>query len=384
MNFDIYNHTILLSRSGSRLYGISTPESDIDVQGCAIPPLPYWMSNLTFEQVQGSSYLEDSRFTALFSEEEKQTIANTKCEGSIYNVSKYLKMAADSNPNVLDSLFSPDSAILLSTKTGDLLRENRGLFVSLAAYSRFVGYSTSQLEKMNLHRTYLTNPRLTPPTRAEFGLLSESVASEAELTEIKAAIQKQIDQWGGAFSNGMSQTDIWMVKEYFTQALEEMQLSALDRYELAEKRLGVPMKIREYLSKEREYAKALGEYKSYQRWLKDRNPVRAATEAKAGYDTKFAVHLIRLLRCSVELLKTGIYNVDRRGIDSDLLMEIRAGKLKYEDIMSMSDALKIEAKAAYDANSANLPARPQTEAVNALLLKIVADHFGVPDAVRTS
>jgi hypothetical protein len=230
---------------------------------------------------------------------------------------------------------------------------------------------------MNLHRSYLTNPRLTPPDRSDFGLDTDNIATKAEIEEIKAAIKKQVDLWSGAFPHGMSQTDILMIKEYFSQTLLEMSLADKNLYVLAEARLGIPSNIRDYLARERDYAKAYGEYKSYQRWLKERNPARAATEAVAGYDTKFAVHLVRLLACSVELLNTGHYNVCRKGIDADLLLDIRAGKLKYEDILAMADSLKQKAKEAFDKNPAKLPPKPQSELTNNLLFEIVSGHLGL-------
>ena len=35
--------TILLTRSGSHAYGLATDESDLDVRGVAIAPLPYYV-----------------------------------------------------------------------------------------------------------------------------------------------------------------------------------------------------------------------------------------------------------------------------------------------------------------------------------------------------
>lgn len=50
MNFNLYNHTILLTLGGSRAYGIETLTSDWDYRGLCIPPLRSYFVQPYFEQ----------------------------------------------------------------------------------------------------------------------------------------------------------------------------------------------------------------------------------------------------------------------------------------------------------------------------------------------
>jgi len=53
------------------------------------------------------------------------------------------------NPNMIDSLFVPINCITHSTQIGNLVRENRKLFLHRGAYFKFKGYCYSQLHKMS-------------------------------------------------------------------------------------------------------------------------------------------------------------------------------------------------------------------------------------------
>ena len=54
----------------------------------------------------------------------------------------------ENNPNMVDALFVPRRCVLYSTEVGELVRENRRLFVSKACWPKFKGYAYSQLHKM--------------------------------------------------------------------------------------------------------------------------------------------------------------------------------------------------------------------------------------------
>lgn len=88
---------------------------------------------------------------------------------------------------------------------------------------------------------------------------------------------------------------------------------------------------------------------------------RLATIEKYGYDTKNAMHLIRLLKMGIEILTEGEVNVLRH--DNRELMDIRNGKYKREEIESEAKRLQDLLDAAYVHTS--LPPKPNYDKVNA-------------------
>lgn len=76
-------------------------------------------------------------------------------------------------------------------------------------------------------------------------------------------------------------------------------------------------------------------WKNYWTWKKNRNEARGTLEEQFGYDTKHAMHLVRLLNMGEEILSSGEVNVLRP--DANLLLDIRAGKWTYEEVVKFAE-----------------------------------------------
>src|SRR5262249_52167616 len=67
---------------------------------------------------------------------------------SIYSIVKYVQLCMECNPNMVDSLFTPETMVLHCTQVGQLLRDNRRLFLHQGACDKFKGYAYAQVHKM--------------------------------------------------------------------------------------------------------------------------------------------------------------------------------------------------------------------------------------------
>src|SRR5205085_101022 len=67
---------------------------------------------------------------------------------TIYGIVKFFNLALENNPNVIDSLFTPVNCVLHSTRVGNLVRENRRLFLHKGSWPKFKRYAYSQLHKL--------------------------------------------------------------------------------------------------------------------------------------------------------------------------------------------------------------------------------------------
>jgi uncharacterized protein len=136
---------------GSVAYGVSSDSSDIDVYGWAIPPrddvFPHLRGEIAgfgtprpqFQQYQ-EHHVEDH--DALGGRGRTYDL-------TIYGIVKFFNLAMQNNPNIIDSLFTPVNCVLHSTRVGDMVRENRKLFLHKGAWSKFKNYAYSQLHKLS-------------------------------------------------------------------------------------------------------------------------------------------------------------------------------------------------------------------------------------------
>ncbi len=124
------------------------------------------------------------------------------------------------------------------------------------------------------------------------------------------------------------------------------------------------------LQKSQKYQVALREWQAYQSWQRNRNPVRAEMERKAGFDLKHGMHCIRLLRSGLEILRQGKVIVNRyEAGDADELKAILKGEYSYEQVMKMADELVVQINVV-DRQSI-LPQIPDLEQINQLCIELV-------------
>lgn len=135
---------------GSVAYGVSSDTSDLDVYGWAIP-----MKEDVFPHLRGEVAgfgTAKPRFQQ-FQEHHVHDPDALAGHGRTYDVTifgivKFFSLAMENNPNIIDSLFTPATCVLHSTRVGNLVRENRRLFLHKGAWPKFKGYAYSQLHKM--------------------------------------------------------------------------------------------------------------------------------------------------------------------------------------------------------------------------------------------
>jgi uncharacterized protein len=108
--------------------------------------------------------------------------------------------------------------------------------------------------------------------------------------------------------------------------------------------LQLPPDVVAALNAEKKYRAAIKHWDSYQTWKTHRNLARADLERKHGYDTKHAMHLIRLMRMGLEVLETGDLRVRRD--DADELSAIRDGAMSFEQVLATATQLEEDMKRA--------------------------------------
>jgi predicted nucleotidyltransferase len=137
---------------GSAAYGVSNDSSDLDVYGFLIPPKGVIFPHLNGE-IDGFGP-RGPRFEVY----QQHHITDTSAKGGqgrvwdyqIYNIVKYFDLVMNNNPNMIDSLFVPERCIQFMTPIGQMVRENRHMFLNKKCWHTFKGYAYQQLHKLRI------------------------------------------------------------------------------------------------------------------------------------------------------------------------------------------------------------------------------------------
>jgi len=135
---------------GSIAYGVAEDYSDMDIYGFAIPPRDWVFPHLRGE-IPG---FDDSE--PKFEQFQQHHIMDKPAMGgkgkeydlTLYSIVKYFRLLMDNNPNIIDSLFVPRNCVLYSTAIGEMVREQRHIFLHKGCWQRFKGYAYAQIHKM--------------------------------------------------------------------------------------------------------------------------------------------------------------------------------------------------------------------------------------------
>lgn len=208
----VEQNLIFMTIAGSHSYGTSTADSDVDKRGVCVPPKNVVMGFANrFEQQDYSG---------------EDTI--------VYSLSRFMQLASECNPNIIELLFAPPDCIQSMKYPWDKLLERKREFLTAQAYPRFSGYAASQLKRIKTHRAWLLNPPTREPTREDFDLPKYGTGV--------AEIAKGID-----------------IGEISPEVLS-------------------------LISREKAYKSEHLKWEQYENWKKTRNPARSTLEVQFGYD----------------------------------------------------------------------------------------------------
>ena len=149
-----------LTIMGSVAYGVADTNdteapSDVDLYGFCIPPIEVVFPH-TAGAIWGFGRYKEGMPKSHFGVYQQHHIHDASALGGqgrvydlqVYNIVKYVQLCMECNPNMIDSLFTPEVCVLHITRVGQILRDNRKLFLHQGICDRFKGYAYAQIHKM--------------------------------------------------------------------------------------------------------------------------------------------------------------------------------------------------------------------------------------------
>lgn len=335
--FNLREHLIFLTKTGSQAYGTSLPTSDLDIRGITTAPMEFYLGVFNRFAETNDFDVRDLVDGAPASE-----------DASVMELQKFIKLAADANPNVIELLFIPSTYWLKTTDAWSRIHEIRHLFLSKKCRHTFSGFAHNQLKRIKTHRSWLLNPPKEKPNRKDYGLPETSVISADQYGAAIALVDRVYSGWAVSPDEEIPQNVLNKIRQSVAYMIAELGADENKVFCAAAKRIGLDDNLIEVVSREKRYRAAVRSWKQYQDWKTNRNPLRAALEAKYGYDCKHGMHLVRVYRMGLEIVETGNLVVDRSGIDAEELLGIRNGSWPFDKLLAFANEMDAKIEDAYE------------------------------------
>jgi len=324
------NGVVLEIKTGSHLYGTNVETSDEDFVGVYIPSY--------FELLTSDKYIKEKDFSIKSKDKNGKNDKNA-VDRKYYNFNNFIKLLISNNPNILEILYANDENITYVNPIGQKLIDNRHLFPSIKLVKRFIGYSNQQSHKMeiksnkfnemNIILEYLKsiNPKLLI-AELQYDNEFKKLLEECKTNEIK--------------QDGKIKKVIRLHDDFLTIG-----------------DLNIPINV---------YVKNACS-RLQNRISKGTSRNRLIT--KYGYDVKFGMHLIRLLIEGLQFLKFGELQFPLP--EKDLLLSIRNGELKIDEIFDLRD--KLLQDITYYEKITNLQITPNLEVIGYIMNECLNDYI---------
>ena len=265
------NRIILMGLGGSYAYGTNNENSDIDFRGITLN-LPSDLLGLTeFEQ---------------YEDNDTDTV--------IYSLNKVIRLLLECNPNTIELLGLDEEQYLIKTALGQLLLDNKSLFLSKRAAKSFGGYASAQLRRLQN-----AIARDSMPQREREQHIFNSVKNALEDFRRKNEMfdKGKINIYIDDSDNPEFETEIFIDAEYKHLPL-------------------------------RDYENMLGAMSNV---IRDYDKIGKRNRKKDdNHLNKHAMHLIRLFMMAIDILEKGEIRTHRTD-DLELLRDIRRGDFQKQD-----------------------------------------------------
>lgn len=308
-------HKILEILAGSISYGTNIATSDVDKRGIFTLPQKEIITKFGYYDEIAGKEPDDYRY---------------------YELSKFHDLLAKQNPNIMEILWTDAPHIVTLTPAGEALRSHRENLLSQEVSRTYVEYAVSQLKRIKGHSKMIMKPQnKEAPTIKEFVKVSYNFTHNLHynkyLPEDGFVLYKHDNSMIAVFSLEKFRHVFPSMKPQTTLFLENGNLRLREQTEFSQlKQQGLMPDMLLHFNREG-YDLKMDQWRHYWSWVKNRNPVRSDLEIKYGYDTKHAMHVMRLLRSGYEILTQGRVNVFRP--DAKELLDIRSGAWSYEKLL---------------------------------------------------
>lgn len=293
---------------GSHCHGIATERSDTDYGGVFI------MNNEVLLSVIPGIYRDE--------------LADHSHDDTMWELNKFTRLLTTSNPTVLESLFVDDRFKEYIDPAFQVFIENRDKFLTKECFKPFGHYAAAQIRKARGLNKMINKPIIERKTPVDFCYITcgNDTKPIREWLEMSHMTEEQISL--AKLNHGRDAYAVFIYPGGFCKPNgNDVHVNNLPK--------GLNTVGTLFFNKDA-YTIHCKDYKNQKTWEKERNPVRYETNLGKSYDAKNMSECIRLVRTCTEIANGETYHVNRRGIDADFLLQVRAHAFEYDQLMDIA------------------------------------------------
>ncbi len=339
------NLIILECISGSRAYGLETPESDTDIKGVfLLPKMDFY----------GLDYVPQ--------------VSNETNDIVFYEFNRFMQLLSLNNPNILELLNTPKQSVIFKHNFLEDIKPE--LILSKLCQNTFGKFALSQIKKAKGLNKKIVNPM----KKERKNVLAFCYVN---YNQNSVPLEKYLhhNQW---LQQDCGLTNIAHMKDVYGlyHSKEINYAGIISNNDSNDIRLSsIPKDQKQqalmYFNKDG-YSKYCKEYKEYWQWVKNRNQSRYENTQSHGknYDAKNMMHTFRLLEMAIEIAQENQVNVERP--NRDFLLKIKSGFYEYEELIKLAKQRQDDMEKAFE--NSTLPESPNLEILNEMTYQI-RDRF---------
>ncbi len=340
---------------GSHAYGTALPTSDEDIRGVFVQPLDDILKYGYIEQV--SDKLNDITY---------------------YELRRFIILAAQNNPNIIEILFAPQDCIQKETMEWALVKSKAKQFLTKRCKHTFGGYAVQQIKKA---RGYDKKINWEETEMKRKGVLDFCyILIENDTVLFQTWVEREFDNLSYkdfALAKIDHAHDIYAMYRMYDDEPKGIvkdadKVNSVQLHSIPKERI-----VEEYLTFNKDaYSTHCKRYKEYQTWLKERNEDRFKMNKEHGknYDSKNMMHTFRLLNVANEIATEKTINVRRPKEELKTLMSIRRGEYDFDKLLEEAEELMVTMDESFD--KCDLPKELSFDP-NQLLLEVRKFVYGL-------
>lgn len=344
----IKNNGLLLIEciSGSKAYGLDTPQSDTDIKGVFILPRELYF---------GLEYIPQ--------------VADVNNDRVYYEIGRFTELLIKNNPTIIELLGTSDEFILHKDPLMDLFKKRD--FLSKLCKDTFAGYAFSQIKKAQGLNKKIVNPvEKKRKSVLDFCFVNYDKGSVELKKFLELRNWKQEDCGLVAIPHMRYVYGLYHNPDLNYSGLvrsEDSNEVALSSIPKSAKQVAIM-----YFNKDG-YSVYCKKYKQYWDWVQKRNESRYENTKSHGknYDSKNMMHTFRLLEMAKEIGEKGEINTHRN--DREFLFKIKSGAFEYEELIEMAENKLVEIDRIFELSS--LPAESNEQILKEVLIKIRNEFY---------